>query len=49
MHNAYEDERYQEVISEMKRALILLRQELGDTDEESVVMQRLLDDHLEMD
>ena len=47
MHNAYEEEAYAEVIKTMKKELIQLRMECGDTDEYNPIMQEILQAHWE--
>lgn len=41
-HNAYNDKEYASIIKEMKKEMLKLRQEVGDTDENSPRMQEIL-------
>lgn len=45
-YNAYKDPAYSSIISEMKKELIKLREEVGDTDKEYPIMKEILDAHL---
>ncbi len=47
MHNAYEDVAYASIIKEMKKELIQLRMDCGDTDISYPIMQELLRDYWE--
>ena len=42
-HNAYNDPKYAPVIKQMKKDLLRLRKETGDTDEKYPEMQKLLE------
>lgn len=42
-HNAYHDKEYQSVIRDMKKEMMRLRQEVGDTDEDSARMKQILE------
>ena len=41
-HNAYHDKEYQSVITGMKKEMMRLREEIGDTDEGSACMMEIL-------
>ena len=42
-HNAYNDPKYAPVIKQMKKDMLNLRKEVGDTDEKYPEMQELLE------
>ena len=45
LHNAYEDEQYQEIIKEMKNQILHQREILGDRDEENPEILEIIKEH----
>ncbi len=45
LHNAYNDSEYAPIISKMKKELLKLKKEAGDTDEKFPVMKKIMDEY----
>ncbi len=45
LHNAYNDSEYAPIISKMKKELLKLKKEAGDTDENFPVMKKIMDEY----